>query len=128
MDKNANQETATKTGISVRLVMPFATLTALLSASCCVLPIGLSVIGLGGSWLIILSPFTAYRGVILIAIALVLVWAWYRVLRPKPCAAPKRSATLWAAVATVAFMVAVSSPFWEGPAQRFMWDLWRSTS
>jgi mercuric ion transport protein len=128
MDMNANQETATETSLPVRLVMPFAALLALLTASCCVLPIGLSIIGLGGSWLTMLGPFIAYRGFILAVVALALVWAWYRVLRPKSCAMPKRSAIIWTTVATVAFFAALSSPLWEGSAQRFMWDLWRSTS
>lgn len=127
MDTNANQEAALETTLAVRRVMPFAALLALLSASCCVLPIGLSIIGLGGAWLTMLGPFIAYRSFILIAVALALVWAWYRVLRPRPCATPGRSAIIWTTVATVAFLVALSSPFWEGAAQRFMWDLWRST-
>lgn len=128
MNMNANQETATETGLAVRLLMPVAALLALLSASCCVLPIGLSIIGLGGAWLTMLGPFIAYRGFILVVVALALGWAWYSVLRPKPCAAPKRSAIIWTVAATVAFLIALSSPFWEGSAQRFMWDLWRSTN
>ena len=47
MDMNASQHTATGPDIAARLVMPMAALLALLSASCCVLPIGLSIIGLG---------------------------------------------------------------------------------
>jgi mercuric ion transport protein len=128
MNMRANQETATESGLAVRLLMPVAALLALLSASCCVLPIGLSIIGLGGAWLTMLGPFIAYRGFILIVVALALVWEWYDVLRPKSCATPKRSAIIWTVVATVAFLVALLSPFWEGSAQRFMWDLWRSTN
>ena len=52
--------------------MPIAALLALLSASCCVLPIGLSIIGLGGTWLTMLGPFVAYRGFILVAVAIAL--------------------------------------------------------
>jgi mercuric ion transport protein len=120
MDMTANHETATEAGLAVRLAMPVAALFALLSASCCVLPIGLSIIGLGGSWLTMLGPFIAYRGFILIVVAIALVWALGRVLCPKPCAEPKRSAIIWTAVATVVFLVALSSPFWEGVAQHFM--------
>lgn len=127
MDMNANQQPVVDTGIAARLVMPFAALLALLSASCCVLPIGLSILGLGGAWLTMLGPFIAYRGFILGAIAIALVWAWYRVLRRKPCATRRRSAIVWTSVASIAFLIALSSPLWEASAQRFMWDLWRST-
>ena len=127
MDMNANQQTETESAIAARLVMPIAALLALLSASCCVLPIGLSVIGLGGTWLTMLGPFIAYRGFILVVVAIALIWAWYRVIWPRECTKRKRSAIVWASLATIAFMVALSSPYWEASAQRYMWDLWRST-
>ena len=127
MDLNANQQAVAESGSAAGLVMPFAALLALLSASCCVLPIGLSILGLGGAWLTMLGPFIAYRGLILVVVAVALVWAWYRVLRRNPCAAPKRSAVVWTSLATVAFLVALSAPYWEVSAQRFMWVLWRST-
>ena len=127
MDLNANQQTATEPGVATRLVMPIAALLALLSASCCVLPIGLSIIGLGGTWLTMLGPFIAYRSFILVVVAIALIWAWYRVIRPRVCTRRKRSAIVWASLATIAFLVALSSPYWEASAQRFMWDLWRST-
>gem|GEM_PF-1459754 len=132
---NANQQPVADTGIAARLVMPFATLLALLSASCCVLPIGLSILGLGGAWLTMLGPFVAYRGFILVAVAgfilvavaIALVWAWYWVLRRRPCSTRRRSAIVWTSLASIAFLIALSSPLWEASAQRFMWDLWRST-
>ena len=127
MDLNANQQTETDTGVAARLVIPLAALLALLSASCCVLPIGLSIIGFGGTWLTMLGLFIAYRGFILVAVAIALIWAWYRVISPKACAKRRRSAIVWAFLATIAFLVALSSPYWEASAQRFMWDLWRST-
>lgn len=127
MDMNANQQPMADTGIAARLVMPFAALLSLLSASCCVLPIGLSILGLGGAWLTMLGPFIAYRGVILGAVAIALVWAWYRVLRRRPCATRRQSAIVWTSLASTAFLIALSSPLWEVSAQRFMWDLWRST-
>ncbi|WP_425046848.1 hypothetical protein [Primorskyibacter sp. S87] len=99
----------------------------MLSASCCVLPIGLSILGLGGAWLTILGPFIAYREFILVVVAIALVWAWYRVLRCRPCRARGRSAIVWTSLASIAFLIALSSPLWEASAQRFMWDLWRST-
>lgn len=127
MDTNANQTSMTERGMAVRLAMPLAALLALLSASCCVLPIGLSIIGLGGSWLTVLSPFIAYRSAILVVVAFALVWAWFRVLRPRPCETRRQFLMIWTAVATCAFLVALSSPLWERSAQGFMWGLWRST-
>lgn len=127
MDMNANQQPVADTGIAAHLVMPFAALLALLSASCCVLPIGFSILGLGGAWLTMLGPFVAFRGFILVGVAIALVWAWCRVLRRRPCATRWRSAFVWTALASIAFLIALSSPLWEASAQRFMWDLWRST-
>ena len=124
---NANQHPVAESGVAARLVMPFASLLALLSASCCILPIGLSILGLGGAWLTMLGPFIAYRGFILVGLAIALVWAWYQVLCRRPCAARRRSAIVWTSLATIAFLIALSSPLWEASAQSFMWDLWRST-
>ena len=127
MDLNANQQPVANSGVASKLVMPFAALLALLSASCCVLPIGLSILGLGGSWFTMLGPFVAYRDFILVGVAIALVWAWYRVLRRRPCATRRQSTIVWTTVASIAFLVALSSPMWEASAQRFMWDLRRST-
>ena len=127
MDVVNTQEPTSKEGYAMRLVMPVATLLAVLSASCCVLPIGLSILGLGGTWLTMLGPFIAYRLFILSGIAVALAWAWYRVLRAHPCVSRRRSSIFWVSLTTVAFLIAASSPLWEASAQRLMWDLWRST-
>ncbi|WP_108814806.1 hypothetical protein [Loktanella sp. Alg231-35] len=127
MSADANEQTAIEPGLISRMLMPLAAALALLSASCCVLPIGLSIIGLGGTWLAMLGPFIAYRGFILVGVAIALVWAWYRVVRPKPCVTRRRSTVVWTSLASIAFLLALSSPYWEASAQRFMWDVWRST-
>ncbi|UWR12980.1 hypothetical protein K3753_09065 [Sulfitobacter mediterraneus] len=127
MNVNANEQTAIEPSLAERMLMPVSAALAVLSASCCVLPIGLSIIGLGGTWLTMLGPFIAYRAFILFGVAVALIWAWYRVVRPKPCVTRRRSAIVWASLASIAFLVALSSPYWEASAQRFMWDLWRST-
>lgn len=108
-------------------VVPIATFVALLSASCCVLPIGLTILGLGGSWLLILGPFVAYREIIIIAVAIALIWAWYRVLKPANCTKLKKSAVIWVLIGTFAFLIAASSPLWEDQAARIMWNLFRNT-
>ena len=106
-------------------VLGGAAILALLSASCCVLPIGLSIIGLGGSWLTILGPFVAYRLPILAGLALLLGWSWFSILRPSACRTKRRKALWYAGIATLAFGIAATSPLWQGVAEAAMWDLWR---
>ena len=110
-----------------RLVIGGAGLLALLSASCCVLPIGLSIIGLGGTWLTMLGPFVAYRVEILVVVGLVLAWGWMRIWRRWNCASRKRSTLFILGFATLAFVLAASSPLWEEEAARTMFALWRQT-
>jgi mercuric ion transport protein len=110
-----------------RLLIGGAGLLALLSASCCVLPIGLSIIGLGGTWLTILGPFVAYRLEILVFVGLVLAWGWFRVWQRWSCASRKRSTVVILGSTTVAFALAASSPLWEEDAARTMFALWRQS-
>lgn len=108
-------------------VLGVAALLALLSASCCVLPIGLSIVGLGGAWLAVLGPFVAYRSAILVAVGLVLLWAWFRLIGRSRCAMRKPGAVALAAFASLSFIVAASSPVWEEAAMRMMMDVWSAT-
>ncbi|SLN63444.1 MerT mercuric transport protein [Pseudoruegeria aquimaris] len=102
-----------------------AGLLALLTASCCVLPIGLSLIGLGGSWLVLLGPFVAWRVPILIGVAAVLAHGWWRHLRRPACARPARLARGLLLGATALFLLSLAAPLWEEEATRFMFSLWR---
>lgn len=108
-----------------RMMVGGAGLLALLSASCCVLPIGLSIVGLGGAWLTMLGPFVAYRVEILVVVGLVVTWGWLRLWKRWNCASRKRSTLGVLAFATVAFALAASSPLWEEEAARTMFALWR---
>ncbi|KCV81111.1 hypothetical protein ATO10_14099 [Actibacterium atlanticum] len=110
-----------------RLLIGGAGLLALLSASCCVLPIGLSIIGLGGTWLTMLGPFVAYRIEILVVVGLVLAWGWFRLRKRWGCASCKRSTFIILSFTTAAFILAASSPLWEEEAARTMFALWRNT-
>ena len=102
-----------------------ASLLAMLSASCCVLPIGLSIIGLGGNWLVILGPFTAFRLEILIGVGVVLAIVWLRlIVRPDACATRKRTAFTLASLCSVIFLAAATAPFWEQQATSAMWAYW----
>ena len=108
-----------------RLLIGGAGLLALLSASCCVLPIGLSIIGLGGTWLVMLGPFVEYRIEILVLVGLVLAWGWLRLWRRWQCASRRRSTVILLSFTTLAFILAASSPLWEEDAARTMFALFR---
>ena len=108
-----------------RLLIGGAGFLALLSASCCVMPIGLSIIGLGGTWLLMLGPFVAYRIEILVLVGLVLAWGWIRLWRRWQCASRRRSTLVILGFTTLAFLLAASSPLWEEDAARTMFALFR---
>lgn len=114
--------------LPTRLVIGGAGVLALLSASCCVLPIGFSVIGLGGTWLSMLGPFVAWRSEILVVVAMILGWGWYRLWRRWRCASQRVSTTLILGFATLALALAASSPLWEEAAAKTMWSLWQANS
>lgn len=100
---------------------------ALLSASCCVLPIGLSILGLGGAWLGLLGPFVAYRPAILLAVGGVLVWAAVQLIRRPPCKGRRAGTFLILGFALLAFAASATAPLWEVQAQRMMWTLWQDS-
>ena len=108
-----------------RLLIGGAGLLALLSASCCVLPIGLSIIGLGGSWLLLLGPFVAYRIEIIVVVGLVITWGWIRLWKRWSCVSRIRSTVAILCFATITFLLTASSPLWEEDAARTMFALFR---
>lgn len=109
-------------------LLGLASLMAIASASCCVIPIGLSIAGLGGTWLTVLGPFVAYRSIILVGVGLVLVVAWVRLIsRRDGCARRRRTAFAFAAFCTVVLLVALSAPLWEQDAARAMLSYWRGS-
>ncbi|WP_298963978.1 hypothetical protein [uncultured Roseibium sp.] len=124
----SNDETS-KVGRSLpdRFMIGGVGLLALLSASCCVLPIGLSILGVSSAWIILLSPFIAYRLELLTIAGLLLTWSWFRIWKKRKCTLEKRSPLLILILTTCAFGLALSSPVWEAEAARAMWDLWRGT-
>lgn len=95
------------------------------SAACCVLPLALTVAGLGGAWLahstllVRLEPYlVGFAGLSVAAAWLWLVRQW---LRPAACARPGRPG--WPLVAllglaTAATALALARPLWEGPAMQ----------
>ena len=105
------------------IVVASAGLLAVLAGSCCILPIALALIGIGGSWVSVLGPFVAYRGFILLGVAGVLLWAWFRIWqRWKFERRLGRSAVVTLA-ATLAFVAAASAPMWEQKVAQSMWQV-----
>lgn len=128
MYDETTQHGDTPVGAFGQLALGTAGLLALLSASCCVLPIGLSILGLGGTWLILLGVFVAWRIPILVVVGGIVFWSWLRLLRRPACGSRRRAAIFLAGLATLAFIIATSAPLWERDAVRVMWSYWTSTS
>lgn len=97
---------------------------ALLSASCCVLPIVLSIVGVGGSWLAMLGPFVENRSVILPGVGVVLAIAWWRLLSRWRCQTVGRSGLIAATTASLLFAIALSTPLWEREVTKYMFQHW----
>ena len=78
----ASDHTETRAGGGESAALAVGGIAALLVGVCCVGPLVLVAIGLGGAWLSNLTAFDPYRP-IFIAIALVsLAFAWWRIYRP----------------------------------------------
>lgn len=128
METAQHQGPVGRTQAAFQALMGCAAILAVLSASCCVLPIALSLVGLGGAWLAVLGPFVAYRDVILILVGCVIAWSWIRLWRTRCKLHIKRRGVLMTAVASVAFLLALSAPLWETRLTRSMWTIWTSSS
>ena len=87
-----------------------AGLLAVLAGSCCILPITLAFVGLGGSWVSLLGPFVAYRGFILLGVAGVLVWAWFRIWQQWNSDRSSGRSIVVTAITAMAFVAAASAP------------------
>ncbi|GAB5376437.1 MAG: hypothetical protein AcusKO_28990 [Acuticoccus sp.] len=129
MELDVKQEPARIGDKAGLFALTTASLLALLSASCCVLPIGLSILGVGGSWLAILGPFAANRSLILVGVGIVIGLAWLWLIWRAPCARQRRAGILAAVVgASGLFVIALSAPLWEQDAARFLFEQWRLLS
>ena len=104
-----------------------SSLLAILSASCCVLPIGLTILGVGGTWLTFLGPFVAHRTETLIVAAVIVTvaWIWFFKVRQATGRYPK--GLVLTLIATLSLGVAASAPLWEQQAMRAMLDYWRES-
>jgi len=102
-------------------VLGGAIVLSVLSASCCVLPISLSILGLSGSWLALLDPLVEYRSFILVMVAIVIAWTWFRILKAPDLRARNRQLA-FVGLSSVVFVFAVSAPLWEFEVARELWS------
>jgi mercuric ion transport protein len=108
-----------------------AAVAAGLAATCCVLPIALTILGLGGGWLVFLGFFATNRpyilaiGLVLLALTAFLMWRQNR--RRSENGQKQRTsnfARVVYVVAAILLMGALSAPFWEQEATRYLWNVW----
>jgi len=94
------------------------------AATCCVLPLALAIVGLGGGWLVVFGPLVAHRPLVLAAAAVPLALAWWRFAGG---CGRRRAVLAVTAAATVLWLAALAAPWWEAPATGALWRLWSTT-
>lgn len=110
-----------------------AALTALAAASCCLLPLTLAILGVGGAWLAALGPLVEHQRLIASAAVLLLAVAWLLALRPFAAGSssgtprrrrlPRMTSTLLAAASALT-LLALARPLWEPAAVGWLWQIW----
>jgi hypothetical protein len=130
--------TSTETARPDRLLVGgsgvMAAVAALASAARCVLPLALTVAGLGGARLAHLEVLARFEPALLGAALLSLAAAWFWLLRQALLPATDgacgcRTQPGWPAFsllsgATLLGLLAMARPWWEGPALRALWTVW----
>jgi mercuric ion transport protein len=99
-----------------------AALTALAAASCCVLPLGLAVLGVGGGWLAGLGVLVRYQPLIAAVAVLVLALAWLSATVGGR--RPPRTTLLLLGAATLLTVLALTRVWWEPAAIDWLWAIW----
>lgn len=95
-------------------------LAGILASVCCVGPLILVSVGLGGAWVSTLTAFYPYRWIFFGISALALIFAWWKIYRPveqcepgQVCAVPRTrrayKITLWVVAALV--LIAFAFPY-----------------
>lgn len=112
-------------GLGAALLSLFTGMGAVATASCCALPLALSVAGFGGAWLGGLSGLVYYRPYFLTAAAGALAVGWVMALRRRTaartadgaCARPVRSWLTFGTLALSTLLVGVAAAWgWIEPA------------
>ncbi|MEP2980677.1 MAG: hypothetical protein ABJO86_14390 [Lentilitoribacter sp.] len=126
MDRTQNDiEHDGSNGKTNDLALGGASILALLTASCCILPLGLAIVGLGGSWLSVLAPFIEYRVYLLTIVGLIVLWSWVS-LYSSPCGLlGNKKSLLIRLFVTIIFTAALTAPYWEDGIARLMWEYLR---
>jgi len=93
-----------------------AAVTALLGSLCCVGPLVLVLIGVGGAWVADLRVLDPMRPLLTVVTLFFLGWAHFRFWRARrisTCACPKGAPTgaLWLWVGTVFVVIVLAAPF-----------------
>lgn len=90
-----NEDSEARAGGGESAALAVGGIAALLVGACCVAPLALVAIGLGGAWLANFAAFTPYRPLFAAITLTCLAFAWRRIYRPagvcKPgetCAVP----------------------------------------
>lgn len=106
---------------SPSLPLAGSVVAAIAAGLCCVGPLVLLLLGIGGSWVANLTAFEPYRPIFIVVVIALLSWAGWQVFRPieqcepgSVCAVPqqrKRYQILFVITALIA-LVLVTSQYW----------------
>jgi len=108
------------------VALAFTASLAFLSASCCILPLALTIVGLGGAWLSFLGPLVVYREIILIIVTAIIAYLWFRISTTGGRPIRRRRGVIMASVASLATGVAWTAPLWEWDVTNMLMDIWTS--
>ena len=103
-----------------------AGLAATAAATCCVLPIALTILGLGGGWLVVLGYLTGARVYILAAAGLIFIGAVLLAWRRPTGKSGSKGQAIAFSFTAVLLLAAATAPFWERPTTEFLWNVWVS--
>lgn len=104
--------------------LTIAALLAFLTASCCILPIGLTIVGFGGAWLAILGSLVAYREIILIIVSVLVAFLWFRIWATGDRPVRQRRGIAMVCVLSLVVGIAWTAPFWEWGVTSVLIDVW----
>jgi mercuric ion transport protein len=80
------QQEGPASGTGSAPALTLAGLAALLASTCCVLPLGLALVGISGAWIRQLRVLEPYSTPLAVLAVVALAWAGWRLYRPAPAA------------------------------------------
>ena len=109
------------TKASPSLPLMGSVVAAIAAGLCCVGPLVLLLLGIGGSWVATLTAFEPYRPIFIVVVVALLIWAGWQMFRPiehctpgSVCAIPQqrnRYQILFVITALIA-LVLITSQYW----------------